>query len=234
MNRILSFLDAAKNHVVIEINNRATHLSITGRVCGCSGQCYDEIIPTPTQQQLIDFWKKHQLKSVGEPDLIELKEIAEQINEEEIQRRIKVRELSELHVEDDEHETDILNQLEKDLVYSNASERIKLLALAKNRELEYAEILEIEILSANKFACQGYEYYVGTEDELNEIAKDYLKDNKDLWQDAVACNATELGLEDWVDDVVDLDGFASVLNHWDGTSDNELVAQEWICICREC
>ena len=301
MSRILSFLDAAKNRVTIEINYKASkpqrdwenlqetnygQFTMSGSVCGCSGQCYDEITPTPTQQKLIDFWKKYHLNTMcagtkkqmeaieelKKTDLYkcnplkhheitktyleeiglyedrgyrygsswltkpypveEMKQITEQVFDEEMNRVAKVRALYDLHVDNEEHEQQILVALMEEMqITEQEAERIY--ALGKYLEIEYAELLEIESLHDQSFLCQGTEYYVGTDDELNEIALQYLHENKECWQDAVAHDATEMGLDEWAQDVIDMDGAASVLNHWDGKSDDILVNNKYITICRK-
>lgn len=84
------------------------------------------------------------------------------------------------------------------------------------------------------YSANGIEYYIGTFDELTEIADEVLHDGeyKYLWQEAVRNNNTEQGLEKWLQEILDVDGFASVLNHWDGSYNEEMVDDVAICICR--
>lgn len=84
------------------------------------------------------------------------------------------------------------------------------------------------------YSANGGEYYIGTEDELEKVASDYVHESDDyeyLWRESVHSGNTTLGLEEWLDAVVD-DGFAVILNHYDGTSESYRVDGEWIEVCR--
>lgn len=84
------------------------------------------------------------------------------------------------------------------------------------------------------YSANGGEYYVGTEDELEKVASDYVHESSDyeyLWRESVHSGNTTLGLEEFLDEVID-DGFAVILNHYDGTSESYLVEGEWIAVCQ--
>lgn len=86
----------------------------------------------------------------------------------------------------------------------------------------------------NKYTANGVEYYIGTEDELNAVAKDYLDDGyyDDLWKEAVAADHTTKGLSDWLQEVIDTDGWCPVINTYDGSYDEYKVGNDWICVSR--
>lgn len=234
MREILYFLDAKKHRVILQIetrNEKQPYIAITGDVCGHFGQCLSSISPTPTQEKIINFWEQYNLKAEYPQE--ELDKIIQEIRDEETARwQARAKECI-WQIDNDEHEVQIIDHIE----FASDCDRdtaIRLYALAKIAEIETVEIADIDIEDDHFFTCQGIEYYVGTEEELNEVAKDYLTDNKSLWQDAVCHNNTELGIEDWVDEVIEMDGFASILNGYDGRYEDVYVesTNEYICVCR--
>lgn len=66
------------------------------------------------------------------------------------------------------------------------------------------------------------EYLVLTDDEADYQAREYLEEGE-LWKMAVESGGTTSGLDDWVDGVLNMDGRASVLNHYDGCEDYETI-----------
>ena len=234
MKEILYFLDARKHRVILEIetpSEKYPYFAIRGDVWGHSGQCQDSISPTPTQEKIINFWKQYHLKAEYPQE--ELDKIIQEIRDEETARwKARAKECI-WKVDDDDHEKEVIDHIE--FAYNcDQDTAIRLYALAKIAEIETVEIADIEIEDDHLFTCQGIEYYVGTEEELNKVAKHYLTDDKSLWQDAVLSNNTELGLEDWVDEVIEMDGFASILNGYDGRYEDVYVESinEYICVCR--
>lgn len=86
----------------------------------------------------------------------------------------------------------------------------------------------------NLYRADGTEYYIGTDEELNAVAAGQLEDGRydDLWREAVRTGNTELGRREWSKEVLDMDGWCSVLNSWDGEYDEHQVGDEWICVSR--
>lgn len=85
------------------------------------------------------------------------------------------------------------------------------------------------------YCTNGINYYIGTEDELNNIASDRVHNDDEyeyLWRNAVAAKSTTDSLSDWLDSIISADGWCSVLNHWDGRYEEYKVAGEYICVCR--
>lgn len=84
------------------------------------------------------------------------------------------------------------------------------------------------------YRADGQEYYVGTEQELYDVAYSYMEDGDydELWREAVKAGETEMGLREWCKYVIDMDGWCSILNHWDGKYDDHKVGEEWICVSR--
>lgn len=85
------------------------------------------------------------------------------------------------------------------------------------------------------YCANGIDYYIGTEDELNNIASDIVHNDDEyeyFWREAVAAKSTTDSLSDWLDSIISEDGWCSVLNHWDGRYEEYKVSGEYICVCR--
>lgn len=103
------------------------------------------------------------------------------------------------------------------------------LVIMKNLGLSVDEIGEIEETGNNLYEVYGTEYYVGTEYELQEIARTYL--DRSMWVDAVVGGYTDDSFEDWVDNLVSED-LGGILNSWDSTIDEECACGSYYTICR--
>lgn len=86
----------------------------------------------------------------------------------------------------------------------------------------------------NLYRADGQEYYIGTADELQAVAEHRMEDGDydECWREAVRAEQTELGLRDWCKQVIDIDGWCSVLNSWDGCYDDFKIGDKWICVSR--
>ena len=92
----------------------------------------------------------------------------------------------------------------------------KKVALGKHLELTPAEAEEdITTEDDEIFNYCGIDYYVLTEEEAYNKCEEYLGD--ELWQMAVSSGNTELGKKEWIEDVIENDGFGRTLNGYDGT-----------------
>lgn len=98
----------------------------------------------------------------------------------------------------------------------------KIVALAKHLGLEPAEAQnDITTEDDLSFSYCGIDYWVLDEYEARNICSDYLEEH---WQTVVEAGNTTLGRDDWIESVIDSDGFGSTLNAYDGTEhyDEEL------------
>ena len=87
---------------------------------------------------------------------------------------------------------------------------------------------DLQIYSAN-----GINYHIGTEYELNSIAEDIVHNDdeyRNLWIESVKSGETTESLSEWLDSLVENDGWVSILNHWNGKYDSYLVDNDLICI----
>ena len=113
------------------------------------------------------------------------------------------------------------------------------LALARHCKLEVAEILDIEEdeYQEHCYKVQGNDYYAGTEEELEVLAMSRLTDDKSIWIEAIKAGTTTDSLDDWAQYVLDMDGWANILNSYDGTSEEyDFITRGYldttICVCR--
>jgi len=53
-----------------------------------------------------------------------------------------------------------------------------------------------------------------------------------MWKEAVKAGNTTLGLDDWIQEVIDIDGLGHTLNSWDGSEDSEVIKGIDYFICR--
>lgn len=311
MKKTIEFVDAAKQKVTLTIScedrKKGNHVirdwetlepvtdggtfSISGDCGRGSGQCYDEIVPTPTQKKIIDFWKTYHLNTMRagtrkqmealeriRPKLEkkhygwdrwkieerylrfigllydrdykfgsdwlyrpfpkdELDKIILDIETEEHNRREALYEQTEWEVDDPAHEDIIINWILENADVCSRHEAYKYLALAQECNLEVAEIADIHKSEYNDniYVVQGTEYYAGTDEELEDIAREYLTGDNSLWIDAIQSHKTTLGLDAWAQEVIDMDGPICVLNTYNGTS-NEYDFCEYnqpsIIVCR--
>lgn len=85
------------------------------------------------------------------------------------------------------------------------------------------------------YEANGIEYYIGTEEELEKIARDRLFNDGEydhLWREAVAAGLTNDSLQDWLESILDDNGWYSILNSWDGTYKEYKIGEELIYVSR--
>lgn len=88
---------------------------------------------------------------------------------------------------------------------------------------------------ARLYSANGIEYHIGTYEELENLADDIVHNDseyEEFWREAVASKSTTSSLKDWLDSIISEDGWASVLNHWDGKYSSYQIDGQKICICR--
>lgn len=84
------------------------------------------------------------------------------------------------------------------------------------------------------YEANGTEYYIGTDDELEQIASDRVYNDDEyeyFWREAVAAKKTTDSLKDWLKSVID-DGWCNILNSWDGKYGEYNIDGEYICVSR--
>ena len=104
----------------------------------------------------------------------------------------------------------------------------KIIALAKHLELTPQEAGEIEE-SNDCYNYQGTNYFIGTEEETEERAMDYLTDDTCMYVEWVKQQLNDnngdsiMNLKDWASWVISMDGYGNTLNSWDGSEDTQEV-----------
>jgi hypothetical protein len=104
---------------------------------------------------------------------------------------------------------------------SKQIERINKKILIGQNSDNNAIVLQLDTIGFNQpdphFSISGNEYdlsQVFTEDEGQQRAEEQLENDDEyeyFWREAVAAEKTTLGLEDWKQDVLDIDGWESIL-----------------------
>lgn len=85
-----------------------------------------------------------------------------------------------------------------------------------------------------RYKYGGTEYYIGTGEELTEVAKDIVENDPEMkyfWKQAVESDQTEEGFEEWSDSVVDKDGFENTLDRYDGCGTSVRVMGIELTVC---
>lgn len=102
----------------------------------------------------------------------------------------------------------------------------EIIALAMSLDLTPAEAeQDIKEEGNNTYDYCGKTYFVGTEEEATERARDYV--DEELWKMAVADNRTSDGFDEWQEDVIRNDGFGQIMNRNDGTEDTQEINGTW-------
>lgn len=109
----------------------------------------------------------------------------------------------------------------------------EILALAVHLELSINELEEIEEKDNCQYSYGAIYYYVGTHEELEEVARNNLTQDDYLWKSAVEAGHTTDGLEEWAEWVVDMDGLGHTLNGYDGSEWEQEVNGTSYTICRQ-
>jgi hypothetical protein len=101
----------------------------------------------------------------------------------------------------------------------------EVIALALHLELTMIEIEEIEDKYGDSphYSYAGTNYLVGEYDDLVTIAEESLTQEECFWQEAVKAGNTTKGLQEWAEEVVEIDGVGHILNGWDGSEHEQRV-----------
>lgn len=230
MKKNIKFLDNVNNLVKVEFTNENGYLSLTGDYANNScGQINDYIEPcTDLQRELVDVWKENHLKN-DDPSLVEkISALMDKVQHEYDDFYASLLLNDNYPSIDDEGEC--LEFLDK-CFFEDDSPFI--LSAIKANGYDLRVIPYVDVTDTHSYQKEvtifGAEYYVCKEERLDDIAREYLENDDDLWREAVRCERTTLGLSDWIDEAINLDGAMSVLG-WDEIDtisvrdDNYLVA----------
>lgn len=213
MKKYIKFVDGKNNLVKVEFESERGHVSLMGDYAdGSCGQIYDDVEPrTDLQRELIETWKENQLKA-DVPTLVEkITNLMDKVQVEYDEFYASLLQEDNFPSIDDDDAC--MSYLMDDCGYYE-DDATRILAAVKANDYDLRVINYVD--TPDYSLCQtvtifGVEYYVCKESRIDEIASDYLTNNDELWREAVYSGDTTLGLIDWVDEAVNIDGALSVL-----------------------
>lgn len=253
----ITFHDAKNNLINVNIEIEKGKLSITGDCGGSSGQCQDSIkSANKEQKRLVEIWNTWHLNNMNAGTERQEKAL-EQCKSTEYNKIIKFLKKKRLYTDKgytygsswlkrelpdnlrDElkglcraiqiQETERKQKMQLNSFPEDVSNEVK--ALALSLDLLPAEAKEdITEGDNNELTYCGINYFVGTEEEAEERAKDYL--DEDQWKQAVENDNTTASFEEWQEFVINMGGLGHILNGWDGSEDTQEVNGTWYYIIR--
>lgn len=108
--------------------------------------------------------------------------------------------------------------LEDNEITEDVAKTVK--AIMEAQDLEELHELDQQGHNGNYVMQCGSEEWTwrDSESEAEQEARESLEDNDYLWKQAVEADRTTQGFDDWVDDVLNMDGWAHILCGYDGCS----------------
>lgn len=134
--------------------------------------------------------------------------------------------------------TDEIIQQVMELRDCDEDEARHFLALGMHLECTFGDLNDtFENVSDHLYSANGIEYYIGTDEELDSIARDIVFNDPEyeyFWREAVAQQTTTEGCNEWLKDLIDTDGWCSILNHYDGNYNEYCIGdnKQYICVSR--
>ena len=192
--------------------------TMSGDRGGAMGQIEDHIIPaTDAQKELVKMWQKYHLKPVNVDEMkSRVEDLIGRIGDDEEAHTKRIPAIFDMSDEDFEPNDHIEEVME--LRDCDENEAKAFLALGMELSVTCGELNETFTRNGNiQYFAFGNDFYIGDDGD---------------WKEAVRAGETELGFEDWVDEVVDYDGWASVLNGYDGSSFTYIIGNQFIEGCR--
>ena len=174
------------------------------------------------------------------PDDIEaqIKDICSQIEREEKELTESLNPVFDMGAKDFKATPEIIERV-VELRGCDEEEAKCFLALGMHLKCTFGDLndtFELKDEDERRYSANGIEYHIGTDDELCQVARDIMHEKdgdwEDHWREAVMAKTTTQNLDDWLEYALEADGWASILNHYDGTSESYFVNNEWIEICR--
>lgn len=181
---------------------------------------------------------------IDQEESLRSKELIAKINERKIEEDDDADENDDDEVEDfkmslsDDSDTDEehVNTV-MDVLHIDEDEAIRFVALGKALGEHFSNMdysWEEQDGDKQLYKYGGKEYYIGTEDELTEVAKDIVENDPEMkyfWKQAVESDSTEEGFEEWRDSIVDKDGFENTLDRYDGCGTSVRVIGKRLTVC---
>lgn len=207
------------------------------------GQIYDHIKPrTESQSLLKEYWTRYHCVCTNRqplPDnfIVLFDELCNQIEADERAYTSQLPQVFDMGSEEFEPTEETVEQV-IELRDCDEDEARRFIALGVFLGCTFGDLNETFEADANwpnQYSAFGAEYLVGTDDELTDAARNYLFDEggyDDLWREAVRSGCTELGLKDWLNDVIDNDGWCPIMNTYDGKYEEYAIGKSIICVSR--
>lgn len=139
--------------------------------------------------------------------------------------------------DDDFEATEEIVQKVMELRDCDKDEAERFIALGMELECTFGDLnatFEEESSSEHIYVANGHRYHVGTDSELESVASDRVHNDPEyeyFWREAVAAKSTTDGLEKWLDNIISIDGWVSILNHYDGCSHSHEVDGHCFEVC---
>ena len=234
MKKHLVFVDDCYNKVDVKFETENDYISLTGDYCNEAwGQIYDSIVPrTDLQKELVELWKEKQLKTPEDAVVERIATLMDKIQKENDEFYESLLSADEYPSIDDE-EASINYLVDERGFYEDEAELIYAAIKANDYDLRVAPY--IQTCNATNYTIVtifGCDYNVCKDYMIDEIATNYLSDNPDFWQEAVASGRTYMGLDEWVEDAVATDGAMSVLA-WSEVDTVEVDGTDYIVAVRD-
>lgn len=217
-------------------------ISICGNMGRYAWQISDEIKPRCEQQKkLIEFWGKYHLKTVEkgvelEKIVAEIIGMCNDIEEEEA-------EFSESLSDDDDFDmgaedfkaTDEIIEKVMELEGLGEYDAMAFIALGMYLECTYQDLsMTFRKVSDLFYKANGRHYWIGTMEDLQSRSKDHVFSGEYdyCWKEAVQNDSTEDSKEDFLESLLEYDGWASILGSYDGNYREYSVGDFNICVIR--
>lgn len=217
--------------------------SFIGRGGRHGGQIDDCINPrTESQSLLKEYWKYYHCARTGHQHLPDnfrdiFNELCNRIEADEAKYTAQLPQVFNMGEEGFEPTEETVQQVMQ-LRYCDEDEARRFIALGMFLGCTFGDLDETFDADEdwpNQYSAFGTEYLIGTEEDLADAARNYLFEEggyDDLWREAVQARQTELGLKDWLNEVLDNDGWCSILNTYDGKYEEYTIGKSEICVSR--
>lgn len=215
--------------------------SFTGSGGRSSGQIVDSINPrTDSQYLLKEYWNRYHCVSGGRQPLPSnfqelFDTLCNQIEADERAYTAQLPQVFDMGSEEFEPTEETVEQV-MELRDCGEDKARRFIALGMFLSCTFGDLdesFEMDNDWPNQYSAFGADYLVGTDDELTDAARNYLFDEggyDDLWRQAVQAQQTELGLTDWLNEVLDNDGWCNIMNTYDGKYEEYTVGNSVICV----
>lgn len=148
--------------------------------------------------------------------------------EEEDDEEEEEEKLPDLNTDSEELLNLVMNEKDCDEIDAK-----RIIALMRAKDIDIEDLWNIDIDDDTQISYGRINYYVADRVDLENIARDLLLDQRELWVEAVKADQTDKGLDEWVDDVIDNDGIGNTLGGYDGNEYEEEVMGVTFTIIRQ-